>query len=211
MLYFTKFQKSYANCPVLQIADLMIEPGVYWLKGVNGSGKSTLLKAISGILSFKGDILLNGNISVKKDPVEYRKLVNFAEAEPLFPEFLTGKEMVSLFAYAKNAPQNQEQYFIESMQMQNYIDKPLGTYSSGMLKKLSLVLAFIGNPKLILLDEPLITLDVESLEILYHWIAEAYKHRDTSFLLSSHQDMKQESLFSARELVVEMQTLKLNF
>lgn len=211
MLQFLKFKKYYGNYPVLKIGDQFISPGIYWIKGVNGSGKSTLLKTIAGVLSFDGDIVLDNDMSVKRNSVDYRKAVNFAEAEPLFPEFLTGREMVNLFIDAKNAPANQEHYFIESMHMQVYIDRPLGTYSSGMLKKLSLVLAFIGNPKLILLDEPLNTLDSGSLKILYNWITERNLQYGTSFLLSSHQDLNLDTLFSARELLVEAQTLKFSF
>jgi ABC-2 type transport system ATP-binding protein len=208
MLQFKGFKKSYGNYPALTISELTIAPGIYWVKGVNGSGKSTLLKSIGGILAFDGDILLNTTISIKKQPVGYRKLVNFAEAEPLFPEFLTGKEMIDLFASAKDAPEGQEQYFIESMQMQSYIARPIGTYSSGMLKKLSLVLAFLGKPQLILLDEPLITIDTASLHILYQWMAEQ-RENGVSFLLSSHQAFDPSELPGASELLVENQTLRI--
>ena len=208
MLQFIKFKKLYGGFPALKIDGLSIDPGIYWIKGVNGSGKSTLLKSIAGILSFEGDILLDNNISIKKQPVAYRKLVNFAEAEPIFPEFLTGKEMIELFAQAKDAPAGQEQHYINTMQMQAYVNRPLGTYSSGMLKKLSLVLAFMGKPKLILLDEPLITIDTASLTILNTWIAERYRQEGTSFLLSSHQALEHAELPAARELLVDEQTLK---
>ncbi len=192
----------------MQVDDLNIGTGIYWIRGVNGSGKSTLLKSIAGILAFEGDILLDNNISIKKQPVAYRKLVNFAEAEPLFPEFLTGKELIALFAQAKDAPAGQEQHYLESMQMQSYVGQPVGTYSSGMLKKLSLVLAFMGNPKLILLDEPLITIDTASLKVLNSWIAERYNTHATTFLLSSHQSLEHDELPTAHELLVENQTLK---
>jgi ABC-2 type transport system ATP-binding protein len=208
MLQFIKFKKLYGGFPALKIDALSINPGVYWIKGVNGSGKSTLLKSIAGILSFEGDIVLDTNISIKKQPVAYRKLVNFAEAEPVFPEFLTAKEMIAMFAQAKDALAGQEQHYIETMQMQSYVGQPVGTYSSGMLKKLSLVLAFMGNPKLILLDEPLITIDTASLKVLNSWIAERYKEQGTSFLLSSHQTLELAELPTAGELLVEEQTLK---
>jgi ABC-2 type transport system ATP-binding protein len=210
MLHFVEFQKFYGNFPALKIDELVIDPGIYWIKGVNGSGKSTLLKSIAGILAFNGDIVLNGNISIKKQPVAYRKLVNFAEAEPLFPEFLTGMEMIELFASAKDSPAGQEQYFIESMKMQSYVNRPIGTYSSGMLKKLSLVLAFLGNPKLILLDEPLITIDTDSLKILYSWISKRHRENGVSFMLSSHQALDNTELPHAVELLVEEQRLKVN-
>jgi ABC-2 type transport system ATP-binding protein len=208
MLQFKEFKKLYGGFPALKVDELSIDPGIYWIKGVNGSGKSTLLKSIAGILSFEGDILLDNNISIKKQPVEYRKLVNFAEAEPIFPEFLTGKELIALFAQAKDAPAGQELHYIDTMQMQAYVNRPVGTYSSGMLKKLSLVLAFMGKPKLILLDEPLITIDTSSLKILNTWIAERHNQEGTSFLLSSHQALEHAELPIARELLVEDQTLK---
>ncbi|WPV01595.1 ABC transporter ATP-binding protein [Mucilaginibacter sp. cycad4] len=208
MLQFQNFTKSYDNYPALKIENLKLETGIYWIKGVNGSGKSTLLKSIAGILAFDGDIMLDESISMKKQPVAYRKLVNFAEAEPVFPDFLTGTEMIALFTAAKDAPAEQEQQYIKSMGMQSFVDRPVGTYSSGMMKKLSLLLAFLGKPKLILLDEPLITVDTASLAILNSWIKEKYEQEGTSFLLSSHQILEGGSLPVSGELLVEEQTLK---
>lgn len=208
MLQFQNFIKSYGNYPALKIENLSLETGIYWIKGVNGSGKSTLLKSIAGILAFDGDILLDENISIKKQPVAYRKLVNFAEAEPVFPDFLTGTEMIALFTAAKGAPARQEEQYIKNMGMQSFINRPVGTYSSGMMKELSLLLAFLGNPKLILLDEPLITIDMASLAILNTWIRDRYEQEGTSFLLSSHQILEDGSLPVSGELLVEEQTLK---
>jgi ABC-2 type transport system ATP-binding protein len=208
MLKFQNFTKSYGNYPALKIENLQLQAGIYWIKGVNGSGKSTLLKSIAGILAFDGDILIDNNISIKKQPVAYRKLVNFAEAEPVFPDFLTGLEMIALFADAKDAPTGQEEHYIKSMGMQSFVERPVGTYSSGMMKKLSLLLAFLGKPKLILLDEPLITIDTASLAVLNTWIKERHEQEGTSFLLSSHQILEDGSLPVSGELLVEDQTLK---
>jgi ABC-2 type transport system ATP-binding protein len=205
MLHLEQFRKSYHGFLVLKIDDLLLKQGIYWIKGVNGSGKSTLLKAIGGILSFQGDIRIN-NISIHKQPVAYRKLVSIAEASPIFPGFLTGIEMIRLFAAAKNAPAEQASCFIESMKMQGYIDEPLRVYSSGMLKKLSLLLAFLGNAEVILLDEPLVTIDAESLAILYTWITERHKQFGTTFLLSSHQTLEIQAIPAMRTILVEQQT-----
>lgn len=87
MLRFINFKKSYGNYAALEIGDLGVSNGIYWIRGVNGSGKTTLLKSIAGILSFEGDIQLNGKMTIKKNPVVYRRLVNFAEAEPCFLNF----------------------------------------------------------------------------------------------------------------------------
>lgn len=208
MIKFLNFTKSYGKTPILEVPELALNKGIYWIKGVNGSGKSTLLKSMSGMLSCDGDVVIENNISLKNNPVEYRKIVNFGEAEPLFPLFLTGLEMIDLFVSAKNGSKNQKEKLIESLNMQQYIGSAVNSYSSGMLKKLSLLLAFIGKPKVILLDEPLITIDTDSLNILYSWIAEEHNKNQTTFLITSHQPLSANYLPTTKELIVEKQTLK---
>gem|GEM_PF-4357424 len=93
------------------------------------------------MLACNGDILIDNSISLKNQPVNYRRVVNFSEADPLFPEFITGLEMIDLFVSAKNGAKNQKETLIESMKMGDYIKGPVRSYSSGMLKKLSLLMA----------------------------------------------------------------------
>ena len=207
MLQLTNFSKTYQGRAVLRIESFAFSSGTYWIQGANGSGKSTLLKAIAGVLPFEGDILLSGQLSVKKQAVAYRRLVNFAEAEPLFPEFLTGHELIHLFRAAKNGPSHQEDFYLEGLQMTSYIHESVGTYSSGMLKKLSLVLAFLGQPTCIVLDEPLTTLDAAAIPVLCSWMARQQAQQGTSFLLSSHQAFAAESLPVMQKLFIEHATL----
>jgi ABC-2 type transport system ATP-binding protein len=208
MLQLHHFSKTYQGRAVLRIDSFALSPGTYWIQGANGSGKSTLLRAIAGVTSFAGDILLAGQLSVKKQAVAYRRLVNFAEAEPLFPEFLTGRELINLFKTAKDAPPHQEDFYLESLRMTSYVHEPVGTYSSGMLKKLSLVLAFLGQPTCILLDEPLTTLDAEAIPVLCSWMARQQAQHGTSFLLSSHQSVAADLLPAMQKLLVENATLR---
>ena len=102
-------------------------------------------------------------------------------------------------------------YLIESMHLELFISDPVSTYSSGMLKKLSLALAFIGKPRIILLDEPLITLDEDAICVLYQWIDEKNKKEGTSFFLSSHQSLDSTILQKAQVLTVEQKTIKSAF
>ena len=208
MLQFTNFSKTYNGRAVLRIDSFAFPPGIYWIQGANGSGKSTLLKSIAGVTAFEGDIRLVGQLSVKKQAVAYRRLVNFAEAEPLFPAFLTGLELIRLFQAAKNGPPHQEDFYLESLQMTSYVHEPVGTYSSGMLKKLSLVLAFLGRPTCVLLDEPLTTLEAAAIPVVCSWMAHQQAQEGTSFLLSSHQALAEESLPVMRKLLVEQATLR---
>ena len=77
-----------------------------------------------------------------------------------------------------------------------------------MLKKLSLILAFFGRPKVIMLDEPLITLDAEAVETLYHIIQKEYQLNSVTFLLTSHQSLGLKFKSPVKELIVEERTLK---
>jgi ABC-2 type transport system ATP-binding protein len=207
MLKIQQFQKTYNGHTVLQIADFSITPGIHWIQGSNGSGKSTFLKTVGGIISFEGDIILHKTLSLKQQPTAYRSAVNFAEAEPIFPDFLTGIELIQLFKSAKNAPVRQEEQYVESMGMTAYLPDRISTYSSGMLKKLALVLAFMGRPACILLDEPLTALDVDSLPVLYSWIANMHQQDGTTFLLSSHQTFEGNILPNVRRILVKGATL----
>lgn len=208
MLQLRHFSKSYRGRAVLRIDSFAFAPGTYWIQGANGSGKSTLLKAIAGIIPFEGDIQLAGQFSVKQQAVAYRRRVNFAEAEPVFPEFLTGRELLHLFRTAKNGPPHQEDAYLEELGMTAYVHEPVGTYSSGMLKKLSLVLAFLGEPTCIVLDEPLATLDTAAIPVLCAWMARQQAEQGTSFLLSSHQAFAAGALPGVQPLLIEHATLR---
>lgn len=206
MLQLTDFRKEYAGHLAIAIPTLYFEQGIYWIKGANGSGKSTLFKSIAGLQPFEGSIVLKGEVDLKKQPIAYRKLVNYAEAEPIYPNYLTGSDLISFVANAKNAPKSQVDELIQFLDIQSFIGNPTGNYSSGMLKKLSLVIGFLGNPQLIILDEPLITLDTLATEKIAALIVQ-YHAKGVGFLISSHQSKEIDSLPILGQYLVENQSI----
>ncbi|RPD38608.1 ABC transporter ATP-binding protein [Chitinophaga barathri] len=188
-----KVQKSYQDFPVLDIARLELSPGIYWLQGENGAGKTTCMKVMAGLIPFKGEIVLQGNVSSRQHPVQFRRLINYAEAEPLYPSFLTGRDLLELYLGTKGGDREHIRQLVERLGVKGYLHNPVSTYSSGMLKKLSLLLAFTGNPILILLDEPLITIDTQALAVLYDLIRE-YSAKGVTFCITSHQPLDQREL-----------------
>ena len=173
---------------MLTIADWHLPTGVHWLKGPTGAGKTPLFRSIAGMLPFEGTITLNG-LDCRRDAVSYRLRVNYAEAEPTFPPFLTALELIRWVADAKQAPAGQADALIEAFGVGTFQHTPVGTYSSGMLKKLSLLLALLGTPRLVLLDEPLTTLDVATAARLFDLVRQLRAEQDVSFWLTSHQDV----------------------
>jgi len=204
MLSIKNLRKEYGTHLILDIHHLQFERGLFWVKGANGSGKSTLLKIISGMIPFGGEVNIDG-VDMREHPTDYRRLVNYVEAEPLYPLFLTGIDLISFFSTTRKAKKEEVGALIQKFNIEPFIKNPIGTYSSGMVKKLSLVLAFIGQPKYILLDEPLVTIDKESVPILYD-LVKLYFNRGVNFIFTSHQAFELEGI-AVKELEVKDHTV----
>ncbi len=207
MLNITNFQKKYGTSkePVVSIPDCKLEKGIYWIKGTNGSGKTSLLKSIAGLIPFEGNILVDG-CDIKNNRMDYLQQVNYAEAEPQYPLFLTGKELIDFYRSTKKG--NFPDSLLSNLGIEKFMHQKTSTYSSGMLKKLSLVLAFIGNPTLVLLDEPLIALDVAAVEVLQAAIRQ-YNQTGVSFIITSHQLFNNELISCTTNLLLQEKSLQL--
>ena len=185
MLEIQNFLKKYPTGFQLEIDSLLLKEGVHMIKGENGAGKSTLFKAIAGIHTFRGKIILE-KTDLKKDPLTFRKRVNYAEAEPIYPEFLSLNDLILFVAKAKEAALDQIEHLKSIFGVSAFLEQPIATYSSGMLKKTSLLLAFLGNPKLVILDEPFTTIDSAAQKKLIELI-KLQISAGVNFLISSHQ------------------------
>jgi ABC-2 type transport system ATP-binding protein len=190
MLQLNNIEKWYGSHHIFSINDLNLPAGIYWLKGANGAGKSSFIKMLAGLVPFKGDVFIDEKISIRKNPVHYRLLLNHSEAEPVYPSFLTGNELIDFVSIIKKGTKQQINEIRQILAIDDYLQNPTGSFSSGMLKKLSLLLAFIGQPKWILLDEPLTTLDQSSQKALCKLIMEQYQQKNISFIITSHHDIE---------------------
>lgn len=185
-------EKTYGANTILKFDELTVNSGVYWLKGGNGTGKTTLFRVITGQTPFKGDVILD-NVSLRDQSVEFRSKISYAEAEPQYPPFITGNELLNFYNDVRSASAQQPKELSDLFGMTDFLDQKIGGYSSGMLKKLSLICAFIGEVDLYILDEPLITIDIDSANKLYQLIV-AKVGQGKSFLLSSHQEIDSNKL-----------------
>lgn len=192
MLSLQNFKKSFGEHLILEVPELTLDKGVHWVKGKNGSGKSTLFNCLAGLSPYEGNIQLEG-YDLKKRSVAYKQLINYSQSEPTLPEFLTGNDLLEYFGKLKGATTDQITVLSQNLSVDTYADQPVGNYSSGMLKKLSLIIAFLGKPKWIILDEPLITLDQEAQELTLNLIDQHVKG-GTSFIFATHQDFENKDI-----------------
>jgi ABC-2 type transport system ATP-binding protein len=206
MLSIRHFKKTYPGTdePVLSIPSLQLTQGIYRIKGENGSGKTSLIKSIAGLIPFDGLLEVDG-LNIQTNRMAYTRAVNYAEAEPLYPAFLSGKELINFYHSTKGG--TLPAALIGQLGLDKFSANKTAVYSSGMMKKLSLALAFIGAPKLILLDEPLIALDVAAVEVLQHTIA-AFSQQGTSFIITSHQPFEGNIIKINQSFLIQDKTLQ---
>lgn len=189
MVQLSGFRKVYASKVIVEANGFSIGAGVYWVKGINGAGKSTLFKCLAGLIPFEGDIVVDA-VSQKKQPLAYRKLVTYSEAEPVFPGFLTAKALMRFVGEIRGVDVSAQDELCDQLNISAYRDTPCATYSSGMLKKTSLATAFLGSAKVIILDEPLVTLDEASRQSLDKLIRERRRlDPGLTILVSSHEPL----------------------
>jgi ABC-2 type transport system ATP-binding protein len=206
MLTITAFEKRYQNNIVLQIPTLSLPNGIYYLKGTNGSGKSTFLKCITGQIPFIGSICIN-NIALAQQKQQYLHHISYHEAEAALPPFFTGNQVIDYYLHVKKGNRNAVNNILEAFQMQAYLPNTIGTYSSGMLKKLTLTLSFIGDNKWICLDEPFTTIDNASATILID-IIKQYHQNQTSFIITSHHEIEVDEHYFTGTLIAADKTIK---
>ncbi|WP_254411536.1 ABC transporter ATP-binding protein [Dyadobacter diqingensis] len=205
VLEIENVRQHYGALEVLDIVSWKVDYGIYWIQGENGAGKSTLFRSLAGMLPFTGNVTLDQKYSLKTEPVDYRLRLNLGEAEPLYPSFLTPADLIAFVAEAKKSPAGQVEMLIGALGI-NYLKHPFGSCSSGMVKKVSLAIAFLGNPSVIILDEPLITIDKEARHALFKLI-ETYHQQGVTFLISSHQLFQQEGLAVTESFALKNKTL----
>ena len=134
---------------------------IYGLLGPNGAGKTTLLSMIAGIIEpDSGEILVNG-LNVL-DP-RIRGMVGYCPQEAIVYDDLTGLENMMFYAglqgLSGNHVKRKCKELLDQMGLSEYANKKVRTYSSGMKKRLSFAISLIGDPELLLLDEPTVGMD----------------------------------------------------
>ena len=157
--------------------------------GLNGAGKTTLIKMLTGV--FKpdcGKITING-YDIVKNPIEAKQLIGYMADSPDMFLRLTGIEYIHLISDIYQVPKNEREKRIKELcskfNLEDVLDKPMQGYSHGTRQKIMVVGALVHNPKVWILDEPLIGLDPQSAIILKDMMREHAKSKNTVFF-STH-------------------------
>lgn len=186
MIEIKQLTKKFRKNTVLENLDLTLKEGIYGILGPNGAGKTTLMRCITELYDdYKGKILIDGETvskAKKKNRIGYlpQHFSGFAE--------MTVYEMMEYFARIKKLPKNKEMKeiyrCIAFAGMTEYVKKKCGELSGGMVRRLGIAQAVLGNPDLLILDEPTAGLDPEERIKFKRLILQLEK--DKIILISTH-------------------------
>ncbi len=149
--------KDYGNNLVLDDVSFTFESGkIYGLLGRNGSGKTTFFNCLDGLINYKKGKFYIDDIQINSNDI------GFVLTSPMLPEFLTGYEFIKTYMEINKIEEKNkiDEYFNMVSFAKEDQDKLIKDYSSGMKNKIQILMCIISKPKIILLDEPLTSIDV---------------------------------------------------
>jgi Cu-processing system ATP-binding protein len=191
--------KNFGKNSVLKNINLEIDEGkVTAIVGPNGSGKTTLIKTILGLVRpTDGTIEVDGK--TVKDDYLYRNKIGYMPQIARYPENLTGNEIISLIKSIRESNEFSDEELLASLKLQSEMEKPFKNLSGGTKQKISALIAFAFNPKIIILDEPTAGLDPIS-SSYFKDLVQKQKELKKTIILTSHlmnevQELSDEIVF----------------
>lgn len=185
--------KKIKKATILDNVSLTMESGhIYGLKGKNGSGKTMLMRAICGLINTEGTIDINGKI-LGKD-ISFPESIGVLIENPAFVSGYTGFKNLKVLASIQNRIGNEEiRSALEQIGLDPDDKRTYRKYSLGMKQKLGIAAAFMENPDIIILDEPINALD-EAGANQVHEILEEHKKRGAIIIIACHDKEELEML-----------------
>jgi ABC-2 type transport system ATP-binding protein len=182
--------RKYNNVIALDDVSFEWEKGILGLIGPNGAGKTTLIKILSTLLRpYSGNALIFEK-DVEKEPLEVRKRIGVLLENPVYHPYL---EVFSSLCWvgevrglSEKEAKNTVLELLEFFELQTAKNMQIGKLSAGMRQKYGFIHAILGNPPLIMLDEPTSNLDPNARQLYESYVKKLAREKNCTFLISSH-------------------------
>jgi len=182
--------KFYGDFKALDSVSFAVDKGwVYGYLGPNGAGKTTTIRTMLGLLKpDQGEVQITG-INPSKDPVQALQSLGYAPELPTLQTFFTGEQLLDfmgkMFGLSAQARKEKINQLLDLVGLKEWGDKKIGKYSKGMVQRLSVALALINDPVVLIMDEPTIGMDPEATAHFRNLFTTLSKQGKTVFI-SSH-------------------------
>lgn len=194
LLEIKKLIKNYDGIDILKGINFEINSGeIVSILGKNGAGKTTLLNCILKLISFNsGEIkFCNKNIYDYKNKDYFFEISAVLENSENVYYFMTGKENIEYFGglYGLSSKEifDNVNYWIDEFDLKHSINKKVAYYSRGMIQKLAVIISMIIKPKILILDEPTLGMDVFSKRKMLDNLKIMSKEKNIAIILTTHQ------------------------
>ena len=184
----TNLTKQYGASTVVNQVSLSVPEGsVYGFIGPNGAGKSTTMKMLLGLVKPSGgEIHLLGKQMSERNRLELLRQTGSLIESPSCYGHLTGEENLQIVAELKNVPKKDIDRVLEIVELTGSRKRQVKQYSLGMRQRLGIAQALLGNPKLLILDEPTNGLDPSGIQQMRSLIRDMPNRCGATVLISSH-------------------------
>jgi ABC-2 type transport system ATP-binding protein len=190
MIELRNLTKRYGNLVAVNRLDLSIAPGeIFGFIGANGAGKTTTLRMMGGILAPTEGSVIIGGTDMATEPEKVKKSIGFIPDRPFVYEKLTGKEFLrftaDLFGIKDGAFQEKSDRILKQFALDDWAHELIESYSHGMKQRLIMSAAILHDPKVIIVDEPMVGLDpagVRMIKTLFRDLA----REGTTLFMSTH-------------------------
>lgn len=171
MIELRDITKKFGETVAVSRLDLTVDCGeLYGFIGPNGAGKTTTIKLITGLLRPTEGTVRVGGHDLEKEPEEAKGLIGYIPDSPYLYHLLTGREFLQFVGrmYKLNGNEIEERVesLLQTLEIGDWIDLRAEEYSHGMRQKIVFSSALIHNPKLIVIDEPMVGLDPRSARLV---------------------------------------------
>ena len=195
LLEVPNINKKYKEgCNVLKNVNFHIEAGeIVGLIGMNGAGKSTIMRIISGVSTYQGGKIFFEGSHIKKLSSTQRKKIAFLCASNNLYEEMTVADNLDVFAKFYNASDMDKESMIDELDFRNILKRKVSELSSGMQQRVAIACSMVGRPKLVMMDEPTVSLDIENKCKIIRFI-QSHLSPETGILITSHNSKDIEDL-----------------
>lgn len=190
MIILNELTKKFGELTAVDRLNLTVSSGeLFGFVGPNGAGKTTTLRMMAGVLKPTSGRIIIDNKDLAENPLECKKIIGFIPDNPFLYEKLTGRETLHFIAGIYKLPQDglekRIEHLFELFEIDSWRDELIESYSHGMKQRLVMASTLIHQPKVIIVDEPMVGLDPKATKMV-KGIFRSLCQRGITIFMSTH-------------------------